>query len=192
MRPLATVHFMPFASRNYLEKHGSPTCIADMAHHRIVDQSQYLQDMGAWSIWAADAVVQRTALFTNQSVFLAKSIREGVGIGLLPTYVSIFDRNLVPLDIGVRLPAKLYASYHRERMSMQPVKTTLSFLRTVIFNPKIMPWFVEEFELPRDDWPQKFCEIMSLVRRASDPLQQQETGPTASRPAQKTAEPVSS
>ena len=162
-RPLATIHFVPFASRRYIDKHGRPTSVAAMKDHRIIDQAQYLQEKGAWSSWAADEVVQRTALFTNQSAFLARCIRDGVGVGLMPTYVAIFDNELVPLDIGIRLPAKLYASYHRERVSMQPAKTTLSFLRTVVFDPKTMPWFAEELQFPSDDWRERYHNTMSSL-----------------------------
>jgi DNA-binding transcriptional LysR family regulator len=180
MRPLATVHFIPFGARTYLEKHGTPTCLADLGAHRIVDQSQYLQDKGAWTSWAGDDVVQRTALFTNQSVFLARCVRDGVGIGLMPTYVAMFDPELVPLDIGIKLPAKLYASYHRERLAIQSAKTTLGYLRNVVFNPKLMPWFQEEFQFPQADWADRFRDTLSLIIGAMSQAPQSE--PAAASP----------
>ena len=164
MRPLATVHFMPFASRSYLEEFGMPAKNGDMSGHRIVDQSQHLISGGSWPAWFGDDMARRTALFTNQSAFLVKCVREGVGIALMPTYIAIGDPTLLPLDLGVTLPSKLYASYHRERVGTQPVKTMLSFLRTVVFDPKSMPWFDDEFRFPHADWVDLLVAAKAILR----------------------------
>lgn len=163
MRPLATVHFIPFASRSYLDEYGMPARDSDMAGHRIVDQSQHLISGGSWPSWFGEDVARRTALFTNQSAFLARCVREGVGIAMMPTYMAIGDPILVPLDLGVTLPSKLYASYHRERIGTQPVKTVLSFLRTVVFDSKSMPWFDDEYRFPQLDWAMKLEEAKHVL-----------------------------
>jgi DNA-binding transcriptional LysR family regulator len=167
MRPLATVHFIPFASRGYLEKFGMPNSAADMSAHRIADQTQHLISKGSWPAWFGDDMQKRTALFTNQSAFLAKCVRQGVGIALMPTYMAIADDELVPLDLGVSLPSKLYASYHRERVGTQPVKTALSFLRTIVFDPRTMPWFEETFRFPEASWVERLRSTKDLVQPAS-------------------------
>ena len=167
MRPLATVHFIPFASREYLQRFGTPSSPADMAQHRFVDQSQHLVGQGAWSSWSGDEILKHTALFTNQSAFLAKCVRAGVGIALVPTYMVMAYDNLVPLNIGATFAAKLYASYHRERIGTQPVKTTLSFLRNVVFDPKTMPWFEEEYRPPEIGWHDKFSRTVDIARPKS-------------------------
>ena len=165
MRPLATVHFIPFASRDYLQRFGTPTQADDLAGHRFVDQSQHLVGQGAWSSWSGDEILKHTALFTNQSAFLAKCVREGIGIALMPTYMTLAYDNLVPLNIGATFAAKLYASYHRERIATQPVKTTLAFLRTVVFDAKSMPWFEEEFRAPEENWRDRLTHATDLAAR---------------------------
>lgn len=153
MRPLATVHFIPMASRAYLEKFGTPQSLDDLGDHRFADQSQHLNGQGAWASWSGDDILRRrTVLFTNQSAFLAKCVREGAGIGLMPTYMLLAYDNLVPLDLGISFDAKLFASYHRERCAAQPVKATLRFLRDVVFNAKDMPWFAPDLRKPSSDW----------------------------------------
>lgn len=153
MRPIARVHFIPFASRDYLDRHGTPRSVSDMAAHRLLDQSQHLVGKGAWTSWFGDDILKRTALFTNQSAFLAKCVSEGAGIALMPSYMAIQDSRLVPLDVGVAFPAKLFASYQRERLANGAVKTTLGFLRAEVFDARTMPWFEEEFRFPEPDWP---------------------------------------
>jgi DNA-binding transcriptional LysR family regulator len=163
MKPIATVHFVPFASRDYLAKHGTPRNVSDLSSHRVLDQTQHLVGKGAWSAWFGNEILSRTALFTNQSAFLAKCVHEGVGIALMPTYMSLMDETIVPLDLNVTFPAKLFASYHRERAAKTPVKTTLDYLRTIVFNIKAMPWFTEEFQLPADGWRPEFRAAMDLA-----------------------------
>ena len=167
MRPLASVHFIPFASRSYIEKFGMPRSADDIAAHRVVDQSQHLASKGSWPAWFGDDMYKRTSLFTNQSAFLAKCVRRGAGIALMPTYMTIADPEFVPLDLGVSLPAKLYASYSRDRVVTQPVKTTLSFLRTIAFNPKSMPWFEESFRFPDPSWPGRLQAVMDRLAAKS-------------------------
>jgi len=166
-RPLASVHFIPFASRTYIQKFGVPISASDVLQHRIADQTQHLVSKGSWPAWFGDDTQKRTALFTNQSGFLARCVREGAGIAFMPTYMAIDDDELVPLDLGIQLPSKLYASYHHESASSQPVKTALSFLRTVVFDPKNMPWFDEQFRFPQADWLDKLNAVRESLTPAS-------------------------
>lgn len=161
MKPIATAHFVPFASQSYLAKHGTPRSIADLASHRILDQAQHLVGKGAWSSWFDSEALNHTALFANQSAFLAKCVREGVGIGLMPTYMVLTDSTIVPLDLGITFPAKLFASYHRDRVTKHPVKTTLEFLRHAVFVSQSMPWFDDEFQFPDETWAPKFAASIS-------------------------------
>lgn len=149
---LATVHFIPFASRRYLEEHGTPRSVDDLEHHRLIDQAQYLISKGTWASWFSDAPLKYTALFTNQSSFLARAVETGVGIALMPTYMVIANSDYVPLDIGMRLPLKLYASYRREQAQKNAVRTTLQYLRECVFHPKTMPWFESHFISPDASW----------------------------------------
>lgn len=149
---LGTVHFLPFASRDYLEEHGTPRSVDDLEHHRLIDQTQYLISKGTWASWFSDAPLKYTALFTNQSSFLARTVRAGVGIALMPTYMVVADGDYVPLDIGMRLPLKLYASYRREQAQKNTVRTTLQYLRECVFDPKTMPWFESHFVTPDASW----------------------------------------
>ncbi|HSC59694.1 MAG TPA: LysR family transcriptional regulator [Rhizomicrobium sp.] len=149
---LATIHFIPFASRQYLDEHGMPRSVGDLEHHRLIDQAQYLISKGTWASWFDDASLKYTALFTNQSSFLARAVRAGAGIALMPTYMVIADSDYVPLDIGMRLPLKFYASYRREQAQKNTVRTTLNYLRDSVFVPKTMPWFDSQFVAPDASW----------------------------------------
>jgi DNA-binding transcriptional LysR family regulator len=149
---LATVHFMPFAARSYVARFGMPQSVEDLTRHRLIDQAQYLISRGTWASWFENARLRYTSLFTNQSTFLARAVQAGAGIALMPTYMVIDDKDLVPIDIGMHLPLKLFASYRRENALEQPVRTTLNYLRDCVFNPKTMPWFGDNFVPPTREW----------------------------------------
>lgn len=175
-RPLASVHFMPFASRDYIKRYGLPQSIADFRDHRVLDLSQYLTTSGSWSSWFGSDINKATSLFTNQSSFLVRCVANGAGIALMPTYMTLVEPTLVPLDLGMKFRTKLFASYHRERALKQPVRTMLSFLRAFVFEPKVMPWFFEEFAPPADDWASLLDARMARLREFRQPLRPMEEG----------------
>jgi DNA-binding transcriptional LysR family regulator len=149
---VATLHFVPFASRSYLERHEAPRSIADLANHRMLEMAAYRVDKGPWSDWLKGEATQTAPLLTNQSAPLCEAVRQGVGIALLPTYIAVVDTNLVPLDVGMRLPAPVYMTFQREVAKRWPVRATIDFLRNVVFQRRTMPWFSDRFEFPKPDW----------------------------------------
>jgi DNA-binding transcriptional LysR family regulator len=149
---VATLHFVPFASRAYLEKHKAPKSIADLAHHRMLEMAAYRVDKGPWSDWLKGEATQTAPLLTNQSAPLCDAVRNGVGIALLPTYIALTDENLVPLDVGMRLPAPMYMTFQREVAKKWSVRATIDFLRDVVFQRRTMPWFADSFVFPEPGW----------------------------------------
>jgi DNA-binding transcriptional LysR family regulator len=158
-RPLATVHFIPFVSRSYAAKHGVPRSKEDLQSHRVLDLSQYLSTSGSWAAWFGKDTDKYTSLFTNQSAFLAHCVTNGVGIGLMPTYMVLVAPDLIPLDLGLKFTTKLFASYHRERSLKPQVKSTLSYLRNIVFDRRLMPWFRDEFLQPDAEWVEVFKSL---------------------------------
>jgi hypothetical protein len=46
------------------------------------------------------------------------------------------------------------------------VRATLDFLRTVVFDRRLMPWFAEQYESPSRRWQELFNDILL---QAADP-----------------------
>ncbi len=149
---VATLHFVPFASRAYLERHPTPRTVEDLAGHRMLEMAAYRIDKGPWSHWLKGAPMQSAPLLTNQSAPLAEAVRQGVGIALLPTYIVATDDAFVPLDIGLHLPAPVYMSFQREVAKKWPVRAAIDFLRDVVFSRKAMPWFADAYQFPTPSW----------------------------------------
>ena len=158
---IATLHFIPFASQEYLRKHGTPRSMEDMRDHRLLDLTLYLIGKGSWSAWWSNRTSSGTSLLTNQSSPLAESVKQGAGIALLPTYVAVIDDRVVPLDLGIRFQLPVFLSYQREALARWPVRATLDFLRTTVFDQRLMPWFAERYESPSNRWRELFADIMA-------------------------------
>jgi hypothetical protein len=77
------------------------------------------------------------------------AIELGMGIGGLPTYVAAVGTDLIPLDIGVRHQVDIWMTYHPDVRSIRRVATFIDWLRT-LFDPKLYPWFGDEFIHPRE------------------------------------------
>jgi len=155
---VATMHFVPFASRAYLARHPAPRTIAELAQHRMLEMSAYRVDKGPWSHWLKGAPMQTAPLLTNQSGPLAEAVRQGVGIALLPTYVMAMGDDFVPLDLGLHLPAPVFMSFQRDVAKKWSVRAAIDFLRDTVFQRKSMPWFHDEFHFPTNSWRTHFAE----------------------------------
>jgi len=145
---LGTLHFLPYASPGYLEKHGTPRSISDLGHHRLLDYILYLIDKGSWRTRLPDNVGDSaTQLFTNSSAALAESVRQGAGIALLPTYGTAFHQGLVPLEINMHFETMFWLCYRKSSAERAAVRATVHFLKH-IFNNKTMPWFGDRYVSP--------------------------------------------
>jgi DNA-binding transcriptional LysR family regulator len=161
---LGSLHFVPFASRDYLAKHGRPSSIEDLPDHRLLGHTGYLIDKGSWASWSNDAPAQFASFLTNQSGPLVACVKQGVGIALLPTYLAVTDDTLVPLRVGTHFPLPIYMSYQRETAMKPPVRSTLNFLKDSVFNNKKMPWFSDVFEEPQESWRKTFGTRLAALR----------------------------
>jgi DNA-binding transcriptional LysR family regulator len=160
-KPVATVHFLPFASRAYVERHGMPASREDLKHHRVLDSAQYLSSKSSWASWFGPEIEKSISLFTNQSAFLARCVANGAGIALMPSYMTLSEADIVPIEIGLQFKTKLFVTYHRERALKHPVKATLAFLRGAVFNPRHMPWFSDAFIAPAKSWRESFDRALA-------------------------------
>jgi molybdate transport repressor ModE-like protein len=147
---LGTLHFIPYASPSYLAKHGRPTSTADLARHRLLDYILYIIDKGTWMTRLPAALGEgRAQFFTNSSAALAESVRAGTGIALLPTYGSVFEKGLEPLEVGLHFETPFWVCYKQEVAARRSTRIAVAFLKHV-FNRRTMPWFGENYLSPRD------------------------------------------
>jgi DNA-binding transcriptional LysR family regulator len=157
---VGTFHFAFFASQAYLQQHGEPRSIDDLAGHRLVDVTASLTSKGRWATYSHAEALGRTAIFTNSGNIAAESVLSGACIGFLPSYAFLTAPGFVPILGGFQHPTGIYVTFSRDAGERSSVRALLNFLRSVVFDRKRMPWFADEFETPCEDWRQLHAEIL--------------------------------
>jgi DNA-binding transcriptional LysR family regulator len=150
---LGMLHFIPFASRDYLQRYGTPHSVDDLKNHRLLDQALHLSDVSNWVHWMRQKPVTRTSFFTNLSGSLAEAVRSGAGIAMMPTYGSAVTEDFIPVEIGIRYQTPLSLLVTRDAGHRWPVRAMAEFLRNTVFDSAAMPWFSTQYITPHVDWP---------------------------------------
>lgn len=161
--PLACLHLLPYASRSYLKRFGEPRGIEDWPNHRIIWQSGVdLREM--LPAYLPGNARSNIVLTSNSSALQYAAIRDGVGIGILPTYASLIDQELVPLDILHPAPRQqLYLTYRRSLLDCRA--RVVHWVRR-IFDARSYPWFADVFHHPAGfEASSAYHEMTALLRR---------------------------
>ncbi len=147
---LGRLHVYPFVARSYSERFGLPQSIADMQHHRLVDQVGPQLDEGAWArhlkLQSVEGIV---GIRTNASTALFYAVEKGAGIGALPSYASALGAPVVPVDIGIRHQMDIWLTFHKDARKTRRVAYLIEWVKS-IFDPKVYPWFRDEFIHPSE------------------------------------------
>jgi DNA-binding transcriptional LysR family regulator len=147
---VATLHFMLFASRSYIERHGVPQGLSDLADHRFIEQvSPGVNSRILDFLVGTDQGSRFIPIRTNSSMTLLWSVLNGEGIAAMPTYVMAFGDSLVPLDLPVQLRFDIFLTYHPDLRDAAPAVIAIRWLKR-IFAPAQQPWFREHFVHPAE------------------------------------------
>lgn len=147
---LGQLHTYPFASKDYIARKGTPTKKEDLKNHKFIlqisnlDEEKYLANfLGVENI---DDIV---ALKTNSSTTLFYAIERGAGIGVIPTYATALNAPVVPLDCDLQNKLDIWLTYHPS-VKKTPRKAMIIEWIKSIFNPRVYPWFSEQFIHPEE------------------------------------------
>lgn len=159
---LGTVHFMPFASRDYVRKFGKPTSADELVQHRFVEQVSPGVKSGLLDQLVGD---QRPEGFlpirTNSSFCLFWAVANSAGIAFMPTYTAALADMLVPIDLPFLLKFDIYYFYRAELRSSKVVQAGIDWLKQC-FDPHLYPWFRSEFVHPNEFFPKASGNVVPL------------------------------
>lgn len=141
-------HYIPCASRGYLNIFGTPESMFDAGKHRVLSHLGYRMQKEAWPKetphW--QAIVPKV-LQTNSGTVIVEDCASDGGIAVLPSYIAAIDPRLVVLNFRPLASLKFWLTYTettRENERCQPV---LAWLRDC-FNTARHPWFREAYVRP--------------------------------------------
>ncbi len=108
-RRLFEIKVRLYASTSYVKKHGVPQSLADLDRHRLVSYSGRPAAHLAPIVWLETAGREdgtpRVPVFRVNSVIALKyAIQSGIGIGMLPEYMTEEEADLVPLLENIDAP----------------------------------------------------------------------------------------
>lgn len=109
-RKLFTVHFHIYASRDYLQVHGTPKALEDLDQHRIISFGEpapsYLGDVNYLErLGRPDNSPRQATLKVNAIYGMMQAARADIGIAMLPDYIAEEEPELVRVLDQVELPA---------------------------------------------------------------------------------------
>jgi DNA-binding transcriptional LysR family regulator len=148
--PLAHFHYQLFASREYLDIYGTPTTMAEAITHPFVHHVAQNHQRETWK--PKDLAFQDLAqmrIKTNSSAVSFAAVKNGAGIGGMPTAILSLEPSLVMLELPPGPVVKLWLAHHRESAGSARISRVINWLREQ-FDPRVKPWYREEFIHPRD------------------------------------------
>jgi DNA-binding transcriptional LysR family regulator len=113
-RKLFTVHNHFYVSLQYLAEHGEPRTVEELDQHRIITFGepvpQHLGDINYLErIGRSDSSPRRSAIRVNAIQGMMQACRAGIGVAMLPDYVTEEETTLKRVLTGIELPA--YEAY---------------------------------------------------------------------------------
>ena len=161
---LATIHYMAFASREYLSAHGTPSQPHELLGHRFIEQaapgvkSELLDQLVG-----TERPPGFLPLRTNSSLAIFWAVANGVGIAFMPTYAAALVSKLVPIDLPFQLKFDVFFYFHPEARDSPRIAATRDWLKRA-FDPAVYPWFASAFVHPRDFCASRADNVIPLFR----------------------------
>jgi DNA-binding transcriptional LysR family regulator len=171
-RRLGVLHYMFFSTEPYLKTYGIPSSIFEMAHHRCLAHSGYVNQTARWAPkTAALGEIIDMSLITNSSAVLEKVVVNGGGITLLPSYYCGVDERLIPLDLPEVAPIQFWLTYTERVRRIPRGEAVIAWIRS-IFDPSKIVWFRESFVHPNRLQEEELldlaaCQVPSWFNRPS-------------------------
>lgn len=145
---LGTLHYMCFASEEYLDRHGRPESLFDCQNHKLLMHTGYVHQVERWSknIRQLKDFVDYSVI-TNSGTALISLAKHAGGVAILPSYVAETEPDLIPLELPALAPIHFWLTYTERVRRNQAGMVTIEWLLSA-FNDIEYPWFSSDFLPP--------------------------------------------
>ena len=133
-RPLFNMKLHAYASSQYIRRHGAPASIDALDNHPFISYSgtpaAHLSAIRWLETAGLNGKAPRRPVFSANSVIAMKyAIRAGIGVGLIPDYLTGDESDLVPVLQEAQLPTlPVYFVYPEELKTAKKVQVFRDFL----------------------------------------------------------------
>lgn len=94
---LGTARLSLFADRDYLQRFGAPTCLADLRDHALIGVDRNRTRMDDPRITAAGVTVDTLSFCCDSDVGQFAALRAGLGVGIAQTVIAAAYHGLIPV-----------------------------------------------------------------------------------------------
>ena len=135
-RPLFAMQIHAYASGQYIRKFGAPQKIQDLDRHRLVsfmgNPPPHLAAINSLETLGREGRAPRVPTMRASTVLAVKyAVRGGIGIGLIPDYLTAEETELVPVLSEIEMPTlPIYFVYPEELRTAKKVQVFRDFLVT--------------------------------------------------------------
>ncbi|WP_246156483.1 LysR family transcriptional regulator [Sphingorhabdus profundilacus] len=150
VKKIATVHQILFASQEYIDQYGIPNSLDDAENHKIVLFEAPGLNYEASKLYIGEDLLQKIVknkYNTSHSFF--RSVINGAGIAVLPSYAKIISKKLVYLDLPIKFKFDVWLSFSKTSRNSRVVREAIDWAEKC-FDSSIFPWFSDSFVNPND------------------------------------------
>ena len=136
---LATLHFMPAASVDYVNRYGVAASAEELLDHRFIEQAAPgVKSSLLDHLVGSERPPGFLPIRTNSSLANFWAVANGAGIAYMPTYAKTLVPRLVPIDLPFRVKFDIVYYYHPEGRASPVVMAGIDW-RKACFDPAVHP-----------------------------------------------------
>jgi DNA-binding transcriptional LysR family regulator len=145
---LGTLHYMCFASQDYIDQKGHPQSIFEFQNHKLLMHTAYVHQVERWSknIKQLKDFIDYSVITNSGTALITLAANSG-GIAILPSYIAEIEPDLVPLHLPALAPIQFWLTYS-ERVRRNPAGMAAIEWLLSIFNEQEHKWFQSDFVHP--------------------------------------------
>jgi DNA-binding transcriptional LysR family regulator len=121
-----------YASRAYLDRHGTPETLDDLAHHRLVGYVDDLLYTASLNYTGEFLRHWRSTLSVSSAMGQTEAVRAGAGIGILHAFMAIGDDRLVPVLPHQVVKRAYWTVMHEDLRGLRRIGVVSDFLAEIV------------------------------------------------------------
>lgn len=148
-RQLGWMHYILYASPEYIASNGEPRSMSDLQGHRCLrlQGEEYQTELWRRTAVAWGDILPRSVA-TDTGTVLLEACASGAGVAVMPSYVSEFEDRVSPLTaIKPLSTVRFWVAFTERVRNMEASHTVLHWIKTC-FDPSANPCFREHYVQP--------------------------------------------